>query len=100
VTGFRIGELLTLPLDCEVEEPRGGKQQYGLRYYKEKARGGERMFAVRWLTDVGAELARRGLERSEASPPRRGRRRAFLSRSLIGCRFLDFIGPLAWRPRR
>ena len=25
VTGFRIGELLTLPLDCEVEEVRGGK---------------------------------------------------------------------------
>jgi len=61
VTGFRIGELLTLPLDCEVEELRGGKQRYGLRYYKEKARGGERMFAVRWLTDVGAELARRAL---------------------------------------
>ena len=26
VTGFRIGELLTLPLDCEVEELRGGKR--------------------------------------------------------------------------
>lgn len=61
VTGFRIGELLTLPLDCEVEELRNGKQRYGLRYYKEKARGGERMFAVRWLTDVGAELARKAI---------------------------------------
>ena len=58
VTGFRIGELLTLPLDCEVEEVRGGKARYGIRYYKEKARGAERMFAVRWLTETGAELAR------------------------------------------
>src|SRR5262245_25827064 len=57
VTGFRISELLTLPLNCEVEEERDGKQRYGLRYYKEKARGGERMFAVRWLTTTGAELA-------------------------------------------
>jgi hypothetical protein len=61
VTGFRIGELLTLPLNCEVEEERAGKQRYGLRYYKEKARGGERMFAVRWLTTIGAELARQAI---------------------------------------
>ena len=61
VTGFRIGELLTLPLNCEVEEERDGKRRYGLRYYKEKARGGERMFAVRWLTTTGAELARQAV---------------------------------------
>jgi len=61
VTGFRIGELLTLPLDCEVEEVRGGKPRYGLRYYKEKARGAEKMFAVRWLTATGAELARKAI---------------------------------------
>jgi integrase len=61
VTGFRIGELLTLPLNCEVEEERGDKQRYGLRYYKEKARGSERMFAVRWLTTTGAELARQAV---------------------------------------
>jgi len=61
VTGFRIGELLTLPLNCEVEEERDGKQRYGLRYYKEKARGGERMFAFRWLTTTGAELARQAV---------------------------------------
>lgn len=57
VTGFRISELLTLPLDCEVKEVRGNNPRYGLRYYKEKARGGERMFAVRWLSGTGAELA-------------------------------------------
>lgn len=61
VTGFRIGELLTLPLDCEVEELRGGKARYGIRYYKEKARGAEKMFAVRWLTATGAELARQAI---------------------------------------
>jgi hypothetical protein len=61
VTGFRIGELLTLPLDCEVEEVRGGKARYGIRYYKEKARGAEKMYAIRWLTAIGAELARQAI---------------------------------------
>jgi hypothetical protein len=61
VTGFRIGELLSLPLDCEVEEVRGGKHRYGIRYYKEKSRGAEKMFAVRWLTTTGAELARKAI---------------------------------------
>ena len=57
VTGFRVGELLTLPLDCEVTESAGGKVRYGLRYYKEKARGAEKMLDVRWLTATGADLA-------------------------------------------
>ena len=61
VTGLRISELLTLPMDCEVEEVRAAKPRYGLRYYKEKARGAERMFAVRWLTQTGAELAREAI---------------------------------------
>jgi hypothetical protein len=61
VTGFRIGELLTLPRDCEVEEVRGGKPRYGIRYYKEKARGAEKIFAVRWLTATGAALARQAI---------------------------------------
>src|SRR6266852_3172771 len=58
VTGFRIGELLTMPVDCEVEEVRSGRPRYGLRYFREKSRGGAKMFAVRWLTATGAELAR------------------------------------------
>ena len=66
VSGFRIGELLTLPLDCEVEEVRGGKPRYGIRYYKEKARGAEKMFAVRWLTASGAELARQAIHEIRA----------------------------------
>jgi len=61
VTGFRIGELLTMPLDCEVEEERGGKPRYGLRYYREKSRGGQKLLGVRWLTPAGAELARQAV---------------------------------------
>jgi len=58
VTGFRIGELVTLPVNCEIEEERNGKHRYGLQYYKEKSRGGAKKLAVRWLTPIGAELAR------------------------------------------
>lgn len=61
VTGLRIGELLTLPLDCEVEERRSGSLRYGIRYYKEKSRGAEKLLAVRWVTAVGAELARKAI---------------------------------------
>ena len=61
VTGLRIGELLTMPVDCEVEEVRSGRPRYGLRYFREKSRGGTKMFAVRWLTATGAELARRAV---------------------------------------
>lgn len=32
VTGFRVSELLTLPVDCEVEEVRYGRTAYGLRH--------------------------------------------------------------------
>jgi integrase len=57
-TGFRVGEVLTLPLDCEVTDGTGVDQKYGLRYYKEKSRGGEKRFAVHWLTAAQAELAK------------------------------------------
>ena len=57
VTGFRVGELLTLPVDCEVTEVQKGQTVYGIRYFKEKARGREKKYAVRWLTPLGAELA-------------------------------------------
>lgn len=61
--GFRVGELLTLPYDCEVNEERAGKPRYGRRYYKEKSRGDERLFAMRWLTPIQAELARDAIGR-------------------------------------
>ncbi|MGI8467809.1 MAG: hypothetical protein ACR2N3_05085 [Pyrinomonadaceae bacterium] len=59
VTGFRIGELLTLPLDCEVDEIRNGINRYGLRFYKEKPGSAERQYDIRWITPQGAELARK-----------------------------------------
>lgn len=57
-TGFRIGEVLTLPLDCEVIEGRGQQRRYGLRFHKEKSIGGQKQLAVRWLTPKQAELAK------------------------------------------
>jgi hypothetical protein len=35
-TAFRVGEVLTLPLNCEVTDGTDADQKYGLRYYKEK----------------------------------------------------------------
>lgn len=61
VTGFRIGELLTLPVDCEVEEDRNGISRYGLRFYKEKPGSQERKFETRWITPVGAELVKKAI---------------------------------------
>jgi hypothetical protein len=63
VTGFRVGELLTLPFDCEVHETRDGQPRYGLRYYREKSRGGRRLRATRWLTPIGADLAQEAISR-------------------------------------
>jgi len=81
VSGFRIGELLTLPCDCEVEETRSGKPRYGLRYFREKCSGGEKLFAVRWLTPIGAELARQAIREIRAiTDPARAR-----ARVLEGC---------------
>ncbi|MDT8307373.1 MAG: hypothetical protein RRC07_15690, partial [Anaerolineae bacterium] len=59
VTGFRVGELVTLPEECEVREMRNGETVYGLRYYREKARRREKMLAVRWLSSLQAELAQK-----------------------------------------
>jgi hypothetical protein len=81
VTGFRIGELLTMPAECEVEEVRGGKPRYGLRYFREKSRGGARMFAVRWLTATGAELARSAIAEIRKLTDAARRRAAELERS-------------------
>jgi hypothetical protein len=57
-TAFRVGEVLTLPLDCEVTEGSGADEKYGLRFYKEKSPSGEKRLAVRWLTAAQAELAK------------------------------------------
>lgn len=66
VTGFRVSELLTLPVDCEVEELRHGRTTYGLRYYKGKARSPGKAYDIRWLTPLQAELARQAITEIKA----------------------------------
>jgi hypothetical protein len=71
VGGFRIGEVLSLPLDCWVEtpalnqlghvktDPRSGNQvmRHGIRYWPEK--GGDPY--IKWLADCAMPLARRAV---------------------------------------
>jgi hypothetical protein len=70
VGGFRAGEVLTIPLNCWVEEIAYGEskniyseemsrtKRYGLRYWAEK--GGEPI--VKWLPDYAVSLARRAVD--------------------------------------
>jgi integrase len=57
-TGLRVGEVLTAPFECEASEGSGHFRRDGLRYYKEKSRGGEKRLAVHWMTVRQAELVR------------------------------------------
>lgn len=66
VAGFRISELLSLPFDCWVAEPHRGRERLGLRYWNRKAKGGVWQWAVRWLSPMGAELARSLLDEINA----------------------------------
>lgn len=65
-TAFRVGEVLTLPFDCEVTEGSGVDQKFGLRFYKEKSRGGEKRLAVRWLTAAQSELAKAAISEARS----------------------------------
>jgi len=72
VGGFRIGEVLRLPVDCWVETPaldQTGKtrlcpstatalMRYGIRYWPEK--GGDPI--IKWVPDIAVQLARRAVE--------------------------------------
>jgi hypothetical protein len=58
VAGFRMSELLTLPTDCWVIETVKGVERYGLRFWLRKSPRGEYKYAIRWLSPLGAELAR------------------------------------------
>ena len=55
-TGFRIGEALTLPFNCLIAEGAGRSRRFGLRYHKEKSRGGEKQLATRWMTPKQAKI--------------------------------------------
>ena len=65
-TGLRIGETLTLPLDCICSEGAGVKKRWGIRYHKEKSRGGQKQLAVRWMTPKQAELATGAIKEARA----------------------------------
>ena len=57
--GFRIGEALTLPVHCWVEEKQNGSPlRFGIRYWPEK--GGEPI--VKWLPTAAVELAKRAVD--------------------------------------
>ena len=62
-TGLRVGEVLTLPLDCEVEAVQADKVVYGLRYYREKVSHAENRYDIRYLSPKQAELARHAVQR-------------------------------------
>ncbi len=65
-TALRIGEALTLPLDCLCSEGAGPRRRWGIRYHKEKSRGGEKQLAVRWLTPKQAELAKEAIKEARS----------------------------------
>ncbi len=65
-TGLRIGETLTLPLDCICSEGAGVKKRWGIRYHKEKSRDGQKQLAVRWMTPKQAELATGAIKEARA----------------------------------
>jgi hypothetical protein len=66
VAGFRISELLSLPFDCWVSDYHRGRDRFGIRYWNRKARGGAWQWAIRWLSPMGAELARSVLDEINA----------------------------------
>jgi hypothetical protein len=65
-TALRIGEALTLPLDCLCSEGAGARRRWGIRYHKEKSRGGEKQLAVRWMTPKQAELAKEAIKEARS----------------------------------
>ena len=63
LTGLRIGELVTLPFDCEIEErvSKGSAKgpnayRYGLRYWLEKARADTTR--IRWISPTAEPIVR------------------------------------------
>src|SRR5713226_122833 len=60
-TGMRIGEVLTLPVDCLVSQGEGDDRVWGIRFNKEKSKDRRRMLETRWLTPQQSELARAAL---------------------------------------
>jgi len=68
LTGLRIGELVTLPFDCEVEESvpkesadRSDSYRYGLRYWLEKAH--TETTRIRWISPTAEPIVRASIAR-------------------------------------
>lgn len=67
-TGMRLGELLTLPYDCEVEEHitglepgEAGARYYGLLYWVEKTR--KKTLRVKWISPTAEPVVREAVRR-------------------------------------
>lgn len=58
VAGLRANELVTLPYDCLGRAKHRGKERYYLRYWNEKSQKRAGHWARRWLSPLGAELAK------------------------------------------
>lgn len=62
LTGMRIGELVTLPYDCEVEDKIPNEQsgsdsyRYGVRYWVEKV--GKKTMRIKWISPTAESVVR------------------------------------------
>ncbi len=68
LTGLRIGELVTLPFDCEVTDRCPGGEgdereewRYGIRYWVEKT-GGKRL-CIKWISPTAESVVRASVAR-------------------------------------
>jgi integrase len=68
LTGLRVGELVTLPFDCEVEEKRPGRAPedpesscYGLRYWVEKMK--TKPMRIKWISPTAVPVVRASIAR-------------------------------------
>lgn len=84
-SGFRGNEVVTLPQACEVTDgvvdEDGKDYRWGLRFFKEKSPGGQRMLAVRGCTPAQQEIAIHALERIRRITEAPRRRAAVLEAS-------------------
>jgi integrase len=63
LTGLRVGEMLTLPFDCEVDEKSGdggsdgdNSRRYGIRYWPEKVEN--EMMRIKWISPTAEPIVR------------------------------------------
>jgi hypothetical protein len=58
VGGFRVSEVVTLPVDCLGYEQHRGRDRCFIRYWNRKTRRSSAQWGKRWLSPLGAELAK------------------------------------------